>query len=229
MSKKLLGNTLDIHMGGIEHIPVHHTNEIAQSESVNGVPLANYWLHNEWLMVNNGKMAKSEGTGYSLAEVKEKGFNPLALRYFFLQAHYRSKQNFTWEAMQAAQNGYNNLIKQISSLGKEVGKIIPEFKQKFLESISDDFNTPQALATIQALLKSDATGEDKLATVIDFDKVLGLNFEKEINKTETKKEIPENIQKLITERKIARENKDWKKADELRDQIISLGFEVKDK
>ena len=105
MSKKYLGDTFDIHMGGVEHIPVHHTNEICQSESTNGVKYVNYWLHNEHLLVDNKKMSKSEGTGFSLKEVKEKGFDPLSLRYFFLQAHYRSKQNFTWEALDAAQNG----------------------------------------------------------------------------------------------------------------------------
>jgi len=233
MSKALLGNTLDIHMGGIEHIPVHHTNEIAQSESANGVPLSNYWLHNEWLMVNNGKMSKSEGTAFSLAEVKEKGFNPLALKYFFLQAHYRSKQNFTWEAMQAAQTGYNRLINNISALDNTVGKIDEKFKNKFLESVSDDFNTPQALAIIFELLKSDISSEDKLATVLDFDKVLGLDIDKSrLNLRSEKRlnlDVPENIQKLLAERKLARENKDYKKADELRDQIIALGFEVKDR
>jgi cysteinyl-tRNA synthetase len=229
MSKSLLGDTIDIHMGGIEHIPVHHTNEIAQSESANGVPLANYWLHNEWLMVNNSKMAKSEGTAFSLAEVKEKGFHPLALRYFYLQANYRSKQNFTWEALQSAQTGYERLLNNISNLGNKIGKINQEYKKKFSESIYDDFNTPQALAIVQELLKSDMPNEDKLATVLDFDKVLGLNIKKTVKNKNTEKTIPENIQKLLAERKIARENKDYKKADELRDQIIALGFEVKDK
>jgi cysteinyl-tRNA synthetase len=229
MSKALLGDTLDVHMGGIEHIPVHHTNEIAQSESANGVPLANYWLHNEWLMVNGGKMAKSEGTAFSLAEVKEKGFNPLALRYFFLQAHYRSKQNFTWEALQSAQTGYERLLNNISALGDKFGKTDQNFKQKFIESISADFNTPQALAIVQELLKSDLVNEDKLATILDFDKVLGLNLIEATKNSQTEKEIPENIQKLMDERKLARDNKDYKKADELRNQITALGFEVKDK
>jgi cysteinyl-tRNA synthetase len=182
MSKALLGNTLDVHMGGIEHVPVHHTNEIAQSESANGVSLSNYWLHNEHLMVNNGKMSKSNGTGYLLAEVKEKYFNPLALRYFFLQAHYRSKQNFTWEAMQSAQNGYNRLINNISALGTAVGKIDSKFKNEFTEKISNDFNSPQALALTFSVLKSDLTNEDKLATILDFDKVLGLNLKNAQNK-----------------------------------------------
>ena len=226
MIKALLGNTIDVHMGGIEHVSVHHTNEIAQSESANGVPLANYWLHNEWLMVNGGKMAKSEGTGYSLTEVKEKGFNPLALRYFFLQANYRSKQNFTWEAMQSAQTGYDRLINSISLLGEKIGKVNIDFKKEFSEAVFDDFNTPKALATVQELLKSDLPAEDKLATVLDFDKVLGLSI-----KPAEKKEIiiPENVQKIFSEREIARKNKDWKKADELREQIISFGYEVKDK
>ncbi|MCK5084921.1 MAG: cysteine--tRNA ligase, partial [Candidatus Pacebacteria bacterium] len=109
MSKKYLGNTLDIHMGGIEHIPVHHTNEIAQSESANGVKFANYWLHNEHLLVDNKKMAKSEGTSHSLLEIKEKEFNPLSLRYLFLTAHYRSKLNFTWKSLKASENALNKL------------------------------------------------------------------------------------------------------------------------
>jgi cysteinyl-tRNA synthetase len=176
MSKALLGDTLDLHMGGMEHISVHHTNEIAQSESANGVPLSHYWLHNEWLTVNNGKMAKSEGTGYSLAEVKEKGFSPLALRYFFLQAHYRSKQNFTWEAMQSAQNGYDRLQKNISALGTTIGKVDDNYKKEFLEKINNDFNMPQALALIFGVLKSALPNEDKLATILDFDKVLGLKL-----------------------------------------------------
>lgn len=231
MSKALLGDTLDVHMGGIEHIPVHHTNEIAQSESANGVPLSNYWLHNEWLMVNNGKMSKSEGTAYSLTELKEKGFNPLALRYFFLQAHYRSKQNFTWESLEAAQTGYNRLINSIVALGDKVGEINTEYKQKFTEAVSDDFSTPQALAIVHELLKSDISNEDKLATILDFDKVLGLNIENAVKNSELniQKEIPENIQKLLEERKTARANKDYKKADKLRDQITTLGFEIKDK
>ncbi len=176
MIKALLGEIIDVHMGGIEHISVHHTNEIAQSESVNGVPLANYWLHNEWLTVNNGKMAKSEGTGFSLAEVKEKGFNPLALRYFFLQANYRSKQNFTWEAMQSAQTGFDRLVNNVSALGEVIGKVDDSFRKEFLEKINNDFNAPQALALTFAVLKSALSSEDKLATILDFDKVLGLNL-----------------------------------------------------
>lgn len=118
MSKKYLGNTLDLHMGGVEHIPVHHTNEIAQSESANGVKFVNYWLHNEHLNVNGGKMSKSEGTAWSLAEIKEKGYDPLVLRYFFLGSHYRSKQNFTWEALDAAEVSLRKLRERIIEMRK---------------------------------------------------------------------------------------------------------------
>ena len=228
MSKKLLGNTIDIHMGGIEHIPVHHTNEIAQSESANGEPFVHYWLHNEWLLVNNGKMAKSDGTGYVLSDVKEKGFDPLSVRFLFLQANYRSKQNFTWESLESAQKGLENLRKQISSLGGKAGKIDPKYKKQFVEKISDDFSTPQAFATLNEMLKSDISDPDKLATALDFDKVLGLNLKSAIlNSNSAEKNSPE-IQSILDERDEARKNKDWAKSDELRNKLLTLGYEVKD-
>lgn len=176
MIKKLLGETIDIHMGGNEHIPVHHTNEIAQSESANGKPFVNYWLHNEWLLVNNGKMAKSEGTAFSLSDAKEKGFSPMAVRYFYLQAHYRSKQNFTWEALQSAANGYDRLVKSVKALGDTVGKVDEKLKEEFMKKIGNDFNSPQALAMVFSVLKADISKEDRLATILDFDKVLGLKL-----------------------------------------------------
>jgi cysteinyl-tRNA synthetase len=225
MIRKLLGKTIDVHMGGIEHVPVHHTNEIAQSEAVNGVPLAHYWVHNEWLVTNSEKMSKSEGTSISLADVKEKGFNPLALRFFFLQAHYTSRQNFTWEALEAAQSGYKNLLSHISSLGDRIGNIDEKFKKEFSEKISDDFNSPQALAVLFDMLKSDIHYVDKLATALDFDKVLGLKF-KDVIRGEIV--IPDNVKKIVGEREIARNNKDWAKSDELRDIIKDYGYEVKD-
>jgi len=223
MAKKYLGNTIDIHMGGIEHIPIHHTNEIAQSEAANGVKFTNYWLHNEHLLVEGKKMSKSKGTGYSLEEIKEKSFDPLALRYLFLQAHYRSKQNFTWDSLTSAQKGFNNLINQIKELGQETGQINQEYKDNFIEKISDDFNTPQALVIVQQILKSDLTNQDKLATLLDFNKVLGLN----LNKLE-KVKIPEEIEKLVQEREQARKDEDWNKSDQIRKQIEEKGFRVED-
>jgi cysteinyl-tRNA synthetase len=226
--RKFLGKTIDIHMGGIEHIPIHHTNEIAQSEAVNNVLFVNYWLHNEHLLVNNKKMAKSERTGFSLAEIKEKGFNPLALRYFFLQAHYRSKQNFTWEALEAAEGGLKHLYNQIKDLSSKIqdsGKINQEYKNKFIEAISDDFNIPKALAVAQDLLKSSLiTDSCKLMTLLDFDRVLGLRLS---NALKVEK-IPEEILELAKKRFSARLEKDWQKSDELRKKINELGYEIED-
>lgn len=229
MSKKYLGSTVDLHMGGVEHIPVHHTNEIAQSESANGVKFVNYWLHNEHLLVDNKKMAKSEGTSYSLAEIKEKGFTAMALRYFFLQAHYRSKQNFTWEAMRAAQNGLNHLYNQVRELGirnkkLEIMDVNKNFKNKFLEAISDDLNTPRTLAVAQEVLKSDLSAKEKLATILDFDKVLGLDLAKALEKNE----LPSEVENLAEARQAARNKKDFNRSDELRKEIENLGYMVED-
>jgi len=232
MSKKYLGPTIDVHMGGIEHIPVHHTNEIAQSESANGVKYTNYWLHNEHLLVNEEKMAKSTGTGFTLAEVKEKGFSPLALRYYFLMANYRSQQNFTWDALQAAQNGLENLYKDVwrawvdlPDRGILTGGIVNvEFNEKFLEALCDDFNTPAALAIVQEMLKSEMSALDKLVTIVDFDKVLGLDFLKA-----KPEEIPDGVKDMAKERQRARVEKNWAESDRLRAEIEAKGFSVEDR
>ncbi|MBU4480377.1 cysteine--tRNA ligase [Patescibacteria group bacterium] len=240
MSKKHLGNTMDIHMGGKEHITIHHTNEIAQSEAANGVNFVNYWIHNEHLVIDNKKMSKSIGNVVMLKDIKEKGFDPLALRYFFLQAHYRSGQNFTWEALQSAQKGLVNLYEQTAELFEskkpfwifwKKGKINEEFKNKFTEKIEDDFNTPQALAVVSELLKSKIENKDKLATILEFDKVLGLKLDEATNKIPQKisiSKLTQDIQSLIKEREIARKNKDYQKSDELREKIEGLGYKIKD-
>ncbi len=225
MASKYLGKTIDIHMGGIEHIPVHHTNEIAQSESAYGVKFVNYWLHNEHLSVDNKKMSKSLGNIVALDDLRKKKFNPLALRYLFLQAHYRSKQNFTWSVMESAQKGFDNLINQIKELGNQSGKISEEYKDRFIEKIEDDFNTPQALVIAQKLLKSDLSKQDKLATILDFDKVLGLGLDK-IRKE--KIVIPLEIKQLVEAREKARQKQDWAAADKIRKQIIEQGYQIED-
>jgi cysteinyl-tRNA synthetase len=220
MSKKLLGDTIDIHMGGVEHVPVHHTNEIAQSEAANGAKFVDYWLHNEHLTVDGGKMAKSAGTSYSLAEIKDKGFDPLALRYLFLQAHYRSKQNFTWEALSAASNALVELKNQIRLLTAN-GKIIPSYQDQFKTALADDINIPKALAIVWDLLKSQEKPGDKKATILEFDKVFGLS----LNKV---KKIPTEIVKLANQRLAARMDKDWQKSDELRQEIEKAGYIIED-
>lgn len=223
MVRKFLGITIDIHMGGVEHISIHHTNEIAQSESANGVKYVNYWVHNEHLFTDEKKMSKSEGTSYVLQDIIDRGYDPLVLRYFFLQAHYRSKQNLTWEALEAASNGYKNLKNQVQLLGLKKGTVNEEFKNKFIEKISDDFNIPQALALVADLLKADLSDSDKLATILDFDKVFGLKLD-EIEE----EKIPKEIIKLAEERLIAKKQKDYSKADEIRGKIEKQGFIIED-
>lgn len=228
MIKKNLGDTIDIHMGGIEHVSIHHSNEIAQSEAASGLKLANYWIHNEHLLLNDGKMSKSEGTAYSLADIEAKGFSPVALRYFYLQAHYRSKQNFTFEALKASQKGLTSLINKIEKLGEEVGVVDKNFKDKFLEYLLDDFNTPKTLSLISEILKSELSSADKLATLLDFDNVWGLNFLEVFKKREASSEYSVEIKNIINERKISRQEKDFKKSDDLRQKLINFGYDIND-
>jgi cysteinyl-tRNA synthetase len=224
MNYAIFGPTIDIHLGGIEHVPVHHTNEIAQSEAFTGKKFVDYWLHNEHLTVAGGKMSKSEGTSYSLNDIVSKGYDPLVLRYFFLGAHYRSKQNFTWEALDGAKSALNNLRNQLLSFGKEsLGVINIDYKNKFSDALSDDFNIPQALSIVWEVLKSDLADSDKYATIIDFDKVLGLN----LSQLEAE-EIPETIKKLADQRWQARQEKNWSESDRLRDELTKSGWQMED-
>ena len=160
-----------------------------------------------------------------MAEIKEKGFSPLSLRYFFLQAHYRSKQNFTWQALEAAEEGLKHLYNQTKKLGTESGKINKEYKEKFIKALSDDFNTPQALAIVQELLKSNLSDTSRLATLLDFDKVLGLKIE---SASWRKEKIPEEVIELAKKRLELRKSGKWQEADELRQKIENFGYEVED-
>lgn len=227
MNRKYLGLTADIHTGGIEFIPVHHTNEIAQSESASGVRPVNYWLHNNHLLVDSKKMAKSEGTSYSLQEVVEKGFNPLSLRYFFLSAHYRSSQNFTWEALAQAETAYKKLLAYIAEHRDEgAGTVIKEYENEFHEAINDDINMPKALAVAWMMLRDTTQAPKNIVTTLwQFDKVLGLSLDSVPSPAE---QAPEELVALLAERNAARENKDWAKADELRAKIESAGYTIKD-
>jgi len=228
MTESLLGKTLDIHMGGIEHIPVHHTNEIAQSEAVHdGEEYVHYWLHNEHLLVNGGKMSKSEGTSYVLDDLITKGFSPLDLRYFFLQAHYRSKQNFTWEALASSQVALRRLREKLQKLDVQDGSLNTHHYNTFLEALADDVNTPQALAIIYSILKLDISDADKRKTIEKCDEVLGLElFLIQSNSIEAP--IPEDVITLAKKRFEARKNNDWQQSDELRDTIHKFGYEITD-
>lgn len=227
MSAKYLGQPFDIHTGGIDHVSVHHTNEIAQSEAATGKPLANFWLHSEFLMLNQGRIGKSEGNIITIQELKKRGYSPLAFRYFVLQGHYRSKLSFSWEALQGAQNALNNLYSTVAEYaqgGTQIG--CAEFENEFLEAINDDLDTSKALAVVWNLIHSDYSGEAKLKSLFEFDKVLGLSLK------ETWEELclplPDEIKKLVSSREKFRKGEKWEESDQLRKKIESLGFEIKD-
>lgn len=225
MSKKYLGETFDIHIAGIDLKFPHNTNEIAQSESANGKSFANYWIHGEHLLINDGRMAKSEGTGLILQDIIKKRFNPLAFRYLVLTSHYRSKLNFTFESLQAAQNALNNLYEELSSFDEpKIG--CAQFEQDFLEAINNDLDTPKALAIVWNLIRTtEFPTSAKAQTLFKFDRVLGLKFEEMWKKS---KKVPKEVQKLIEEREKARKGKDFAESDELRQKILDKGFVVED-
>lgn len=230
MSIKYLGDHFDIHCGGIDHINVHHTNEIAQTEAATGKsPWVNYWLHSAFLNIAGGKkMAKSEGNFLTIQNaLVDKGINPLAYRFAALQTHYRKPMEYGEEAMKNADRGLEHLYNQVKELGNrnwEFGIGNLEYGTKFLEAINDDLNMPQALAVVQELLKSKLPAEEKLATILDFDKVLGLNIEAAIKA----EKLPDEVARLLKERTKAREEKNWAKADRLRGDIAKLGYAVED-
>ncbi|MBI2436679.1 MAG: cysteine--tRNA ligase [Candidatus Magasanikbacteria bacterium] len=228
MSMKYLGEQFDIHCGGIDHVPIHHTNEIAQSETATDIkPWVKYWMHGEFLLLDEGKMSKSADNFITLETLKTRNINPLAYRYFVLQAHYRKQLNFSWEALEAAQTGLNRLYETVRSWQNEESKIgCAEYEQKFLDFINDDLNISEALALMQKLIKSDYPIHAKKATLNKFDKVLGLGFAE--LKEEAEIEIPVEIQTLLDERSQARAEKNWGESDRLRDEIKKLGFEVED-
>ena len=227
MSVKYLGQPFDIHCGGIDHIAVHHENEIAQSEAASGKPLANYWMHNEFLTIDGRRMGKSEGNAYTLDDVVAKGFDPLALRYFYLGAHYRTKVNFTWDALKGAQSALDNLRTMARRLSVDWGeaKQVVAIEEEFIAALEDDLNTPKALAVLWDVFKHDLSDAEKCGAILVMDKVLGLNLSEVIG---IKIEIPEAIRHLADERLLARQSKDWAKSDELRAEIEAAGWSVKD-
>lgn len=244
MSMEYLGNTIDVHTGGIDHIPVHHTNEIAQSEAATGEKFVSFWVHHEFLMVDGEKMSKSKKNYYTIDDIKEKGFDPLALRYLFLTAHYRDHMNFTWESLQAAQNALNNLREEIRTWepisdspdrGSDQSKEIDEdIWQKFLGAANNDLNTPQAVAVMWEMVRSGHTTSRsinsepmarKSATLLQMDKILGLQLDDYLGKP---LQIPAEVRKLVEEREEARNGKNFERSDELRDKIKNMGFEVED-
>lgn len=228
MSRKYLGENFDIHTGGIDHIPIHHENEIAQSKGATGKVPANYWMHCEFLLVNGGKMSKSLNNLYTLKDLEEKGYSPLDYRMFNFSSHYRNKINFTFEAMDAAKSALKRLKEgyKIHDQGNEriEEEVIKEYEQRFLQAINDDLNMPVAMSIVWEVVKNPNKSKQLAELLKKFDLVLGLNLDEEDKKVE----LPEEILELIEQRKQARANKDWAKSDELRDLISSKGYIVKD-
>ncbi len=224
MAAKNLGLPLDIHCGGIDHITVHHPNEIAQAKAGYGKRLANLWLHGEFLVLKKGRMGKSKGNIITLKGLEEKGFNSLAYRYLCLNTHYRKKLTFSWEILQSVQNSYNNLKEKVSELNKTPKKISDKYQRKFQKLISDDLNMPQALALAWDLIKDkNLSGEEKYNTLIEFDKIFGLGF-KELEPVK----IPEEIREKAKKREELRQKGEWQKADKVRKEVGKKGFEIED-
>lgn len=230
MAMKYLGNTLDIHCGGIDHVTIHHTNEIAQSEAATGQKYVNYWVHGEFLILRSGKMSKSGGTFVTLATLKEKSYDPLAYRYLCLTAHYRTQLEFTFESLDAAAKSLENLRALSRGVlaqaqGKEAD--CQAWKDKFAAAMEDDLNAPKALAVVWEGVRSvDMNAEQKLSFLRFADSILALDLFKE--KKEEPLALPQEVQTLLEERARARAAKDYKKSDELRDAIAKLGYVVKD-
>ena len=230
MSMKFLGDQLDIHCGGTDHIDVHHTNEIAQSEAATGKKFFNCWMHGAFLIITGGKkMAKSEGNFLTLDNAFIKaGIDPLVYRFAAFQTHYRKPMEYGDESVQAARNGLmhlQNQVRQIATAGREPEKMISdEHKIKFLTAVNDDLNMPRAMAAVQELLKSNISDGQKYTTILDFDRVLGLD----LGQLDQPLQLPSKVQELVEARRKARENKQWEASDRLRDEIQDLGYMVQD-
>ncbi len=221
MATKYLGEQFDIHTGGQDHIAVHHTNEIAQSETAfEKKPWVKYWLHSAWLLFKGEKVSKSKGGLYTISELEKKGFNTLEFRYLCLTTHYRKPLNFSIEKLKTAQKSYERLKNIISNISdKGINK---KYLQEFKSAMNDDLNTPKALQILWKLLK-DKKANGKIETIKEMDLIFGLDLLKE-----EKEKIPPNVIKLISERNVARKKKNWEEADRIRAKIKKLGYSVND-
>ncbi len=241
MSMKYLGDSFDIHTGGIDLRSTHHPNEIAQAEAATGKKFVNYWLHGAFILVQGQKMSKSLGNVYRLYDLEKQGFEPLALRYLYLQTHYRQEMNFTFPALDAAQNALNHLRKEclkLASLSRSVTEEIKktessgseEYEDKFAEAINNDLNLPEALSITWDMIKSDAAALDKYISLMNFDEVLGLNLQEyiEANKQELNFSVPREVKSLVEVREQLRSEKKFAQADQVRNQIRNLGFDIED-
>lgn len=240
MSMAYLGETIDIHTGGIDHIPVHHENEIAQSEAATGKPFVRFWVHHAFLQVNGEKMSKSKGNFYTIDDVVKNGIEPLSLRLLFMQTNYRKPMNFTWEAAQAAHEAYKKLVAAVRQLkaqtqrtelsqDKEVKR--EAYLTRFRQALEDDMNTSEALAVMWEVIKSNIPSEDRLDLLYSFDEVLGFNLRALTPQTAQKPPadtLPSEVQALAQERWQLKQNKEFAKADEIRKKLFEMGYFIVD-
>ena len=230
MSIKYLGEPFDIHAGGMDLLPVHHTNEVAQNEAVYGHKTVNYWLHGGFILIDGHKMGKSLGNAYTIQDIIYKNFSPLVYRYLTYTAHYKQELNFTWESLESANSAYQKMIEIVSDLrsSEKINSettndtLIKKFDDEFIDAINDDLNMPKALAVVWEMLKNEELNDkDKLSKILKYDQVLGLSLSAE-------SPFPDYIVKIFQERVEARKNKNWSKSDELRDKLLDLGYKIKD-
>lgn len=232
MVRSLLGQEIDIHTGGEDHIAVHHNNEIAQSEAASGRTFVHYWMHNAFLTVDGEKISKSLGNGLVLSNIVEKGFHPLSLRYFYLQAHYRTPLSFSWDALAGADTGLKRLWKIAREVREESKGVSQpsEARDHFLAAMRDDLATPQALGVLwDALQSEEYAPEEKWGLLEDAEAHLGLML---TNPPQAKRlepvDVPEEVRSMLADREIARRNKDFTEADRIRDEIAQRGYHVED-
>ena len=227
MSQKILGETFDIHTGGIDHIPVHHNNEIAQSECASGKTLSRFWMHNEHVLIEGKKMSKSLENLVTIRDLKERNVHPLSYRYWLLSGHYRTQINFTWEAITGAQEAFKNILYSVFLPTKETED--PDTPEKFADNlkkiIADDLDTPKALALLNKFAGLNLTADKKKGVFEVFDRLLGLNI---LPVVEKMLDVPEDMLEKSEERNKARAEKDWEKADKFREELENEGFEVVD-
>jgi len=230
MGTAVLGEKFDIHTGGVDHIPVHHSNERAQNIGAFGQPVVKYWIHNEWLVnKNDEKISKSKGAD-TLPEIMELGYSPLDIRYFFLSVNYHTKISFSLEGLDGARNSRLALINRIKELGTKKGQPINSYVDAFKIELENNLNMSGVLALINEMLKSNNSPEDKLATVLDFDRVLGLGLDQDLEGGEKVYEEGENreLDALLVQRSEAKKERNFSKADSLRDEIEKMGYKVVD-
>jgi len=226
MATKYLGPLFDIHCGGKDHIPIHHSNEIAQSMACYGTRLSNYWMHGYFLQTDKSKMSKSSGEFLRMQTLTDKGEDPIAYRFLCLLAHYRSDINFSWDTLESAGTALNRMREAYYRL-PDSGTVDESYREKFMTAVNDDLNTSQAIALIWELMKSSEVSDaNKKATVSLFDSVLGLQLDQWA--PAAKADVPDEIMQLVNARQQARADKDWSAADKARDDLAALGYEVVD-